>query len=477
MIRDAHSARTATTSRSAEAWLAAGGIVLITVVTFWPGLQGGFVSDMFGFLEFARHASLPEVLDKFKPVPDYYYRPLYFVMFWALYAVFSDHALGYLLVSFAGHLLSGYLLYRIGIVLALSRAVAALSALAFLISLHAHEPILEVSQLHFSLGSCLLLASVLNYLERRLVAGFVLAVLTVFTFEGGLLILPLVSLYEWLRRPATPGRLRRIAPLLLLTGAYLLLRYVGSDVYSEATSRCQSVRCVVAGPAEYLNRLFVRPEAAVERLWTHRIPVASATFAAVILLASVLRPWTWRHWPRLPFAFGWLSGTVVYFLLALWPYVSDRFLYIPNMGLALCIGVVAAEVVEGWPTASRGARLAAGSVAALLFVWLLTGAAMIHQRGERWSEAAAVADRIVNGIHDLQPDVPAGSTVCVVGLPDSLLPEIAPGNTGAYIFRNGLPSALYHRYGRRDFAIAGDCTTGVAFRISEDGTVAHVMLP
>jgi hypothetical protein len=318
---------------------------------------------------------------------------------------------------------------------------------------------------------------VLRYLQSRPTSGLVLAGLTLFTFEGGLLVLPLVGMYELLLRPGGSGRFRRIAPLSLLTVGYVVLRYAGSDVYSEAGDRCDTVRCVVAGFAEYLNRLFVRPEAAVERIWTHRIAFAGATSLILIVLASLLRPWTWRHWPRLMFAFGWLAGSVVYFLLALWPYVSDRFLYIPDMGLALCIGTVTAEVVEQWATISRRERIAAGAVAAAFVAWLLTGAAMIHGRAERWAQAAVVAQRIVDRIYDLQPAIPAGSTLCVAGVPDSLLPEIAPGNTGPYVFRNGFPSAVYHRYGRRDFAIASNCKTGFVFQISDDGTVTRAALP
>jgi hypothetical protein len=361
--------------------------------------------------------------------------------------------------------------------LGVRREAAALSSLVFLLSLHAHEPILEVSQLHFSLGSCFFLASMLGHLKKHTVLSVALALVTLLIFEAGLLILPLACLYELLFRLREPGKVRRLLPVFLLTCLYLAFRYAGSDVYSEAGGSCHTARCAIAGVVEYLNRLFVRPEALVALMWTSRIAIGAATFLILLLLLALLQPWSWRHWPRLLFAVGWVTGSVLYFLIGLWPYVSDRFLYIPDMGLALCLGVILAEVIGGWDEASGRARMAAVSVGAVFLMWLLTGAVMIHERAERWSQAALVARRIVDNIYELQPELPSGATVCVIGLPDSLDPQIAPGNTGAYIFRNNFPAALYRRYGRRDFEVASECRAGLAFAIAADGEVTRVSVP
>ena len=44
-------------------------------------------------------------------------------------------------------------------------------------------------------------------------------------------------------------------------------------------------------------------------------------------------------------------------------------------------------------------------------------------------------------------------------VPDSLLPDIPPGNTGPYLLRNGLTTGLRLRYGRSDvFPIAATQT-------------------
>ncbi len=145
-------------------------------------------------------------------------------------------------------------------------------------------------------------------------------------------------------------------------------------------------------------------------------------------------------------------GSVLYYILALWEYISDRFLYIPDMGLGLLAGIAAAEIINrrASSASAQSRNIADAVVAGLFALWLAAGVIMLLDRGALWTKSGEEARSLVEQVHTLVPEVPANPVFIVRNLPDSYYQQIPPGNTGPYLFRNGFDYALRFRYGRDD---------------------------
>lgn len=440
---------------------------LLGLAAFATGLRAYFQYDAFVCLEAARQSSALSLLGAYVPRPDAWYRPTTDLVFWLEYRAYGITPIGYHLVALACHIAAALLLTQIAARITGSRFGAALAGVTFLLTIHAHEVIWDLADQHHALGGIALLAAVLAYMTRRRWFALALTALAITIDENGLLVLPLVTWYELTigtlpdARPRRPGdlaqllpraTLARLAPIAALTLAYPLLRLAQGGLFNE-TEPCHSPSCLAVGGVEYFARLFVRPEWALARLWDHR-PLSAATVAvalAAVLLA--LRPRTWRNWRALAFAAGWVAICVLYAMLGLWPYIADRFLYLPDMGLALLIGAIATEARAAWVNDPRRARCAKAGVALVFAIWLLAGVPMLWQRGQRWERAGDQVIGILDSIQAQLPDPPPGALIVFRDIPDSYAPTIPPGNSGPYLFRNGISQAVRLRYGRDDLVI------------------------
>jgi len=142
---------------------------------------------------------------------------------------------------------------------------------------------------------------------------------------------------------------------------------------------------------------------------------------------------------------------VLYFILALWEYISDRFLYVPDMGLGLLVAVAGAEFINRRSSgASTRFSKIADAVVGAFAVWLAAGAIMLLDRGALWTASGEEARSLVEQVHTLVPEPPANPVFVARNLPDSYYLPIPPGNIGPYLFRHGFDDALRFRYGRDD---------------------------
>lgn len=441
-------------------------------MVFLRGLQAGFLSDAFVFIESTRNLSFSSILARFIPSGESWYRPATEFAFWLEYQTFGSAPLGYHVVALLCHIASSILLYFVALHLTRHRVASGVAAYVFLLTIHAHEVVWDVADLHNALGGVGLLATILLFMKGSYALAFPVAALTLTIDETGLLILPIVGLHELLFRVRKLSKHNaataffHILPFVALTIGYVLFRLVlvPTGFFNE-TVPCHTIRCIAIGGLEYINRLFVRTEHLMGLIWDHRPMFAIAILLSVALLILLLRPWKWRNWRAIGFAGGWLVGSVLYYILALWPYVADRFLYIPDMGLALLIGTASAEVMNQWnwpganPTSTPW-RASAVSVAAIAVLWVGAGIPMLWSRGELWDKAGKQAEAVIERTYALVPNPPPNATFLISNVPDSYSPAIPPGNTGPYLFRNGLDSALRMRYNRSDISMVRDFNQG-----------------
>jgi len=422
-----------------------------------------------------RDASWPTVIEWFVPAGHGFYRPLYLVVLWGAHSLLGTDPLGYHLIAWLAHVSAAFLLSLVALAVTGERVAAAVAGLTFLWSIHAHEVIFDVATLHHTLGGVTLLVAVLAWMRGARGVALLSAAIGLLVNELALLTLPILCAYElWRSSDATlasRGRQAagRLAPQAALAVAYFVLRLVvaGADLPREGAT-CLTVRCLGVAMAEYTNRLLVRPEGALSLAWKHRLPLAAVTILLAIALGCVLRPRQWRRWNGAGFAASWLLIAVTYLVVSLWPYISDRFLYVPDMGLAILVGWVAGEGCRAWPRSSPGRRLLESLALTALLSWVALGGIVLYHRGGLWSAAGRDAARIVEAIHACVPVPPPAAAFCVVGPVDSASPGVPPGNTGPYLFRNGLASALRMRYERPDLTVVRDCAKAfAAFSVSQ----------
>jgi hypothetical protein len=435
-------------------------LAVAVAFAFVPGLRAGFVSDAFDFLEEGRRSSFAQTLAHFVPPPvgHWSYRPVTRTVFWLEYHLFGLDPLGYHTVALLCHLMTVALVFALGLEVTRSRIASIVAAATFALSIHAHEVVFDVGDLHNALSGVTLTACVLAYRRGARALSLLLGGLTMGIDEYGMLALPLTALCEGVfdlrqvNAPCLLAALRRLIPLAALTIAYVVLRLAGGGLTYEVEP-CRSARCLAVAALEYLNRLFVRPDALLALAWSHRIIMALITLLTLAALLCLLRAWAWREWSGIVFGGGWLAVTTAFSILALFPYVADRFLYLPDIGLSLLLGAGAAQTFRAWHTAPAGTRVGFAAAALTLGVWVASGAFMLALRGGLWSAAGEEARAIVAATIAAVPSPPPGATLAFSYIPDSYFRAIPPGNTGPYLFRNGLGSAVRFGYGRSDLVV------------------------
>lgn len=440
-------------------------IILVGLFVFAPGLNAFFTSDSYVFLELARASTNADILGRFVPNGYTWYRPLTQLLFQLEYLNFGLRPNGYHLVALAFHLASVILLYLVALFLTHKRLAAALAAFTFLLTIHAHEVIFDIADIHNALGGFLLLLTIYLYMRGAKVLAVLTLTLNLLADETGSLTVMLLVLYELTvavksyNRSELRAAAIRIVPFALVIAAYFGLRLlIGGGVYSKYVA-CRTVSCIAVGMMEYLNRLFVRPEQLLALVWDNRPLFAIGVAAVLVLIAVLLQIWRWRNWRVIVFGLAWVASAILFFIFSVWPYISDRFLYIVDTGLALLVAGATANVIAGWQSNSRVSHAGAVLCGLGLLVWIVMGAGMLQWRGRLWFQSGAEAGNLIQSIHRQVPNPPPDTTFAFTGVPDSYYLMIAPGNTGPYLFRKGLDSALRISYGRADLRVVEDWTT------------------
>lgn len=461
-------ARRSVTTRWAEIGVATV-VASAASIAFSTGLRAGFLSDAFSFLEIARTHSLAWVLSRYLPHANSWYRPTTEFVFWLEAHAFGSDPLGYHVVALACHLTSALVLAAIAMRLTSSRVAGLVAATAFALSIHSQEVVFDIADLHSALGGVALTAAVLAHLRGAQRAALVVTAVALTIDEAGLLIVALVGLHAILRPEhlgvAHGSALRRFArqvlPLVLVALTYLGFRLIETQSgFSNETVPCRTTTCLRTGALDYFNRLLVRPDELRKESLAYRGAVAvQAAMAAAGMLAA-LQAWRWRRRREALFAVGWAAGSAAFYVLTLYPYVADRFVYIPDMGLALLLGVAASEVKELWARSLPLERTGIAGGWALLAVWLALGIPMLAFRGRLYVQAGDHAQAILAAVQAVVPDPPPGAVLVLRNVPVVYKHQIPPGNTGPFVFHNGLASAVRLRYGRRDLKVHDEADLG-----------------
>ncbi|MBN1793922.1 MAG: tetratricopeptide repeat protein [Candidatus Omnitrophica bacterium] len=399
--------------------------VALGCLVYWGVLSGPFVYDDTFFVRDNPHirALSFQTVWRFFDSPaetvasvrwDDIYRPVRTLSFACDYALWGNNPAGYHLVNIVFHILNTLLIGFFFRRLFASGEVAFLSSLIFLLHPLQTEAVSWISSradvlfVSFYMGSLLLYLRFLDDKTSGRVRG-PLCLASTGVYIGSLLskemalTLPLVLfLYEvmftqWRRRGGLAGILRRGASFYAASFAYVILRWfllerVGQRGWwgQDIVLHCATIpRAFVT----YL-RLLLFP---VGQSLIHDIPVAHAVWepmtifsVAGLFVAAGAVAFLWRR-NRMTAAFGILWFFVTFLpasnLIPINTLVSERFLYLPVVGFAVCIGALTTAFEEK-------KRLSRYFFAVLLFLYgTLTILRNIDWQNEErlWRSAVAVS--------------------------------------------------------------------------------------
>jgi hypothetical protein len=447
-------------------------IVVAGIITFFPGLRAGFVSDDFDNLSWIGSATFGDVLSRFVPTSagtqlTTFYRPLSDLLLWVEYHVFGAQPVADHVVALVCHLAIAALLFRVAQALGIRLEAALAGAAAFLLTIHAHEVVFWWAAGHFAFGGLAIVAAVLAYVEGWTWLSLACTVLALLTDEAGVALLPTLVACEALfgrplpTPPAGPAaalgrRLLRLAPTAAAVVAFLAVRLNGGAFWSNPDA-CHDPECDALGVVQYFDQLFLRPGRLIELLRAYgtpnRLVVGAVTLGLFVVVAALLRAWRWRDWRVIAFGAAWCVMFAAVFIYGLWPDMSDRFLYYPEMGLALALAGVIQQALRTLESGPRPAQVATGAVLAGYLIWLALGIPTVWHRAGQWVAAGQTVSGIFDSAVRVQPRPAPGTVLVFEDVPDTLLPDIPPGNTGPYLLRNGLSTGMRLRYGRTDVQV------------------------
>ncbi len=381
-------------------WLAMGAVALLGLLAFLPAVGGAFVWDdlplILGNANVRAPASLLELLaTPFWDVSlglevgaDYaaLHRPLVKLAYHLAFRAFGETPGGYHWINLLLHascvaLVFDHLLGRLGRADVAGLGAAGIGAALFAVHPTRVESVAWISgatDLWMTLF-VLLAARALRDPKgpRALALGGVFMALAGFSKEVGLLAIVPIAMDAWLRGEGRAGAVKRLVPML--AGALVVVAawaaVIGALPSAAGTARAPLPLRVLASLGEYVRAVLMPWPSTIRRViptlddgadGVSALVIGGLTLVALVGLGvaarrrEALRPWLadalWFVVPLLP-ALNVVVGTSGAF-------ASDRFLYLPMLGVAALLARALAPRLEG-ERSRRALVLGLAGVAAL----------------------------------------------------------------------------------------------------------------
>ena len=388
-------------------------LALSTLAAFWPVLRNEFVSwdDPSVLLDNPHLGNAGMVRWAFSTTFMGHYQPLAWMVWSAVRTQFGAWAPACHGLSLLVHTANGILVYTLAVRLTRSaplrprqrRAAGVLAGLVFLLHPTSVESVAWASAFPYVLSLLVLLLSFLAYVNGRMPASIALyaaSLLTRATALGYPLVLLTADFYPLDRRRAGIRRLLvEKAPFAVLAAAAAAAEWQARDVATlQEIGFAPRVTMALAAPFVYLwravwpvrlsplNPLPISPSVEV-------VPLALG--AAGVALVSVL---AWRlrtHWPLIGAAWAAyliLLGPVAGLTPSGLQLTADRYMYVPNVILAL---VAAVAIARRLTDDFSGAAAAVASVAVVAASGVLTATQVQYWRNSTtlWTRAIELDPR------------------------------------------------------------------------------------
>jgi len=375
-------------------WLPLGGLLSATLVMYLPALRSPFVTDDYillrasrdmGFGAFLKSAAVPWADPGKLELSQHYWRPLSFLTFRALYAVFGTHPLPYHLFQFGVHCASVVLVYFLALRLTRTRLAATVGGVVMALDPAGLESIGWISALNSAalpaaLGAWLAFISATREPGRfdwRWMALSLLLEASAFGYRETVVVI-IVAMLLWYVGCERAGHLTERAtwkaaapPALLAAGFAIWLRVAPGGGNSLES---------FDGNTAHVFWFYVRQVVPVTPIDAQSPLAWAQRCAGVALLVLPIVALARRHWLVAALSAGLLAALVPYSVYNLG--YGPRYYYFPTAVLALLAAAVVAEVEQSLPVARRWAAMVAPLAIGLV---LIGGAVYGHGRVHRWT--------------------------------------------------------------------------------------------
>jgi len=420
-----------------------------------------FLSDDFNFLysvsPLGKEWSLVAI---FSPISEgRLYRPVITLLFWLWYRLWGLDPLWYHALSLLLHTVNTILVYYLG-QRWMSKTSALMGALLFGVHFLHVESVAWISDwtdllvTTFYLGTLILIADSENASSRQKMMALGTFFLALLSKEMAVTLLPMLIITNLWEGKHCRGRglpWRWYTPFLGILILYLVLASSSLGLAVAGKKHTYGFRfdTITIGsmlwyPLAFLLPVpFVRLSRAFQGLLAlvhGEEMLLSGTFAVDCLMLclsiAVCLGMLWGIWRgnrAVRYALVWVWVT----LLPVLPLSgnADRLAYLPSVGFALLVGLAFQWI------RNRSHRLAW----VLVLVTFLICATLTQARLTWWVQAGAIARGILEDLKALYPDLPPGVELWFAEVPDNV--------NGAYVYRNGLESAVRLVYQERNLSV------------------------
>ena len=345
---------------------------------------------------------------------DAFFRPVTVVSYLADNFIWGLRPFGYHLTNILWHICCSLLVYLLSLQLFLSRRMAVLAGLLFLLLGSHSESVSWISGRTDLIAAAFGLASTVLLLRGSFLSLPLLA-LALLAKESAI-VLPAVWIFlvPWRKGKSASGW---IAPSgLILSAIYALLRFLQGDVSGNLASAGGSTHLAsVAGNLlRYLLRVFIPPLPGSLRPFLeghiYLIPLLAGVFLICLLYPLYRRSREdFREVLRYMAMFLVSLLPVVFMSVSLFDTRSERFLYLP--------GVFAVLALVKWAFSVLSLKRAA----VLILVFAVLQGAFLYRSNRNWKRAGEICREVIS------------SGDCT-NAPDNY--------RGAYVFRNGCSEAM-----------------------------------
>jgi hypothetical protein len=217
-------------------------LLFISLAVFLKSVGNFFVADDFTWLKWAATTNLSDLPKVFVNSQGFFYRPLDKVLMYFLYTLFSFAPAGYHLSMLLVHFLIGLGVYLLAQKLFGKKIFSFIAALIFLLLPSQAENVFWISTMSMNLSTLFIVYMLICWMNFRQKISWqwlnyllvlILAVLAFTSYEGSIVVLPLVILFDLFTTKVKVYKLNSILsylPLAALMLAYPLIRIVTNSL-------------------------------------------------------------------------------------------------------------------------------------------------------------------------------------------------------------------------------------------------------
>jgi hypothetical protein len=397
-------------------WFLLAGIIIVSALVYLPPYRDSFVLDDFKHFEFVRSFSESplQVYKMFDPFwLGWHYRPVQSLLMFIGLVVLGSNPVLYYVALLILHAVSIILLYKIARRLEVGRFGSFCGVILFALNAQHWQVLGWISSIGITAAATFSLLAVyffVRYLECRkqwvfLPAMVVFCLLALLSREESL-ILPVLLLLMWLiyphrQRPAR-AEVAFFAILLSFWLIYLRLQIVRPSWVASVSLKGLFESLVEQDISHFWLDLVSRYTLIDVTLWVQSDTTRTMFVVLCITLAGI---WFWKAGRAVRFGLLWGALYLGFLYLIVWvpnPFgLSERYMYLPWMGISLAFGAGFDCLVARSGTKHSRALIAVGLVA-----FLSVHVVHVRQSQKTWLVEAENVKSIQSQMMSLLPNPP-----------------------------------------------------------------------